>query len=379
MIRVAHVITGLGVGGAEMMLVKLLEGIDRSEFTNTVITLSSDHALASRVTAGGTPVIGLDVPKSVTGGLGALPRAIRALRSFQPDVIQTWLYHADLLGGIAGRVVGVPVLWNVQTSTIEPGGRGARTRRVARVCGAISKIVPLRIVSCSRAAIEAHAPFHYAVDRFVVIPNGTDLTAFRPDPEARASVRAELGLRDDEKVLGMFARRHPQKDHETLIEAMRLLLHDAPASRLVLCGLGLEPENESMTELFVRAGIESRVIRLGVRMDVARIMNALDLHVLSSAFGEGFPNVLGEAMACGVPCVATDVGDSRMIVGEAGRVVPPKDPSALAAAATELLTLSPDDFQALREKARARVVREFALAGSITRYENLYRRVVEGS
>jgi glycosyltransferase involved in cell wall biosynthesis len=371
MIRVSHVITGLGVGGAEMMLVKLLSGIDPKRFHSHVVSLSSALELAAGVRDMGVAVDVLDVAPTAMAVLPAVVQTRRLLRDAKPDLVQTWLYHADLVGGIAAKWLGIPVIWNVQTSTVDPKGISRRTVRVVKLCAMTSRFLPDTIVSCSRAAVDVHTALGYR-GKFRVIPNGTDVNIFRPDTDARLAVRAELNLENEVPIIGMAARFHAQKDHSNFLAAAADLVRTHPGVRFALCGLGLQPDNQKLMTMVHRFGLQDRVLLMGLRRDVHRVLNAFDIHTLSSSFGEGFPNVLGEAMATGVPCVVTDVGDSAMIVGDTGVAVPPRRPSALANGWRTLLDLAPAERAGLGMRARERVIAEFSLSASVSQYETIY-------
>lgn len=355
-----------------MMLYKLLSGTDRSRFESRVVSLSSDAPLAERIRNLHVPIAVLNVPPSLYGGATAIGRVVRLVHEYRPDVLQTWLYHADLIGGVAGKLLGRPVVWNIQTSTLDPSGISARTLRLVRFCATLSAWLPSAIVSCSHVGVDVHAGYGYTRSQFRVIPNGIDLGLFRPDPEARAAIRSELGIAEDTRVIGMVARLHPQKDHANFFEAASRLLHTHPGVVFVLCGLGLDTEDLQLVAKLRSLGLERHVHLLGLRSDVARIMSGLDIHTLSSSFGEGFPNVIGEAMASGVPCVVTNVGDSATIVGDTGRCVASRDPESLASAWRSLLDLTAAEFDTLRSKARSRIEAHFSLPASISEYEKLY-------
>ena len=357
-----------------MMLVKLLSRIDRTRFQSSVISLSSEVDLAEPIREACAEIEVLDVKPALSHAVSALSGVTRALRRSRPDVVQTWLYHADLLGGLAARRLGLPVVWNVRTSTLDPAGVGRRTSAVVSVCAWTSRFVPRVIVSCSNAAVDVHRKLGYA-DRFRVIPNGTDLEAFRPDPDARRAARAEFGLDDSTPVIGMVARFHPQKDYPNLLAAAGQLVRSHPQVRFVLCGRGLDATNVQLASLLRANGVEDHVILTGLRRDIPRLLNAFDIHTLSSSFGEGFPNVVGEAMATGVPCVVTDVGDSALIVGDTGITVPPRDPAALAQGWQRLLNMPRADLDLLRARARQRIADEFSLGSVVARYESLYEEV----
>lgn len=377
-IRIVHVITGLSAGGAERTMIAVVRGLDPSRFESQVISLSRDHTLAPALRAAGIPFTTLDARPFLSLGLGPILRVAQLLRREKPDIVQTWLFDADLVGGIAAWMTGVPVIWNIRASLSDSGWRplasSLRLRVIARVCAAMSGIVPRSIISCSRANVSRNLS-HYKQEKIRVIGNGVDVELFKPDPVARAEVRAELGVEEGTTLIGMVARFHPVKDFATFFAAVCRVIGTHPDARFVLCGQGMERENAALTRMIRSHGLEGSVLRLGFREDVARIFAALDVHLFSSR-SESFGNVLMEAMAAGVPCASTDVGEARAIVGDAGRVVPPQNAAALAAAVRELIDLPPSEMKALRERARSRVVRDFTLTSAVERYAELYEEVV---
>jgi len=379
-IKIVHVITGLSGGGAERMMINVARGLDPARFQSRVISLSRDHTFAPALDAAGIPITTLDARPLLTLGLGPLRRVAQILRREKPDVVQTWLFDADLVGGIAAWMTGVPVIWNIRASMSDSGWRplasSVRLRVVARVCAALSRVVPRNIISSSQANVRRNLR-HYQPEKIRVIGNGIDADLFKPDGVARAEVREELGVGEGTPLIGMVARFHPVKDFETFFAAAQRVIETHPEGRFLLCGQGMERENAALTRLVRAHGLDDFVLRLGFRDDVARIFAALDLHVLSSK-SESFGNVHMEAMAAGVPCVSTDVGEARAIIGDAGRIVPRGDPAALAAAIRELIGLPSAEREALRIRARERIVREFPLASVVERYAQLYEEVVRG-
>lgn len=209
----------------------------------------------------------------------------------------------------------------------------------------------------------------------IVIPNGFDLEAFRPNPEARREVRAELGIPDTSLVITHIGRFHSQKDYPNLLSAADLVAAARADVCLVLCGDGVDSSNPLLAEWTARPSLAGRFRLLGNRADVHRILAASDVAV-SASTGEGFPNAVGEAMATGIPCVATDVGDTADLVGEAGMIVPPADPQALASGILGLLARSPEDRSSLGLKARARIGNLFGLERMARRYAGVYREVL---
>lgn len=376
MIRVTHVIDGLSVGGAETMLANVVRRMDEGAFRSEVISLTDIGAVGRSIEATGTPVRALGLAPTPLRAARAL-QLPRMIRSSRPDVVQTWLYHGDLLGGIATRLAirGVPVIWGVHRSDLDAGWTKSRLAVAARLCAAISSRVPTLIVSCSDHAARSHVALGYDDSRMVVIPNGFDLGSFHPDADARQSVRYELGIPVDAPLIGMVARFDPTKDHATMLRAAARVTRSHPDAHFILCGAGVESDNTPFAALLYDGPAASNVHLMGVRRDIARIDAALDVAVLSSR-SEALPLSIGEAMASGVPCVVTDVGDAAALVGETGSVVPPGDADQLAKAIESLLERSPAERQALGTAARARIERNYEIGDIVTRYEALYREVV---
>lgn len=377
-LKVLHIITGLSTGGAEAMLVKVLSALPRSDVENTVVALGARGPMADKIEALGTPLICLNASRTLGGLLSAprsLARLICLLRSHRPDAVQCWMYHANLFGGIAARLTGrIPVVWGLRQSDLDPARTKATTRLIARLGARLSHALPTRILACADAVRRVHAAMGYDDARMVVIPNGFDAGVFRPDPDARQRVRHERGIADDARVVGFPARFDPQKDHATFFASAAKVLAADPQIVFVLCGEGMTLENTALTRLIDDAGLPATAIRLlGERRDMPSVMAAFDVVVSSSAFGEGFPNVLGEGMAAGAIPVATDSGDSRAIVDGIGFIAPPRDPAALARAIGDALGLTPDERKRRVVAGRERVMRDYAIDVIARRYLALWR------
>jgi glycosyltransferase involved in cell wall biosynthesis len=372
--RVLHVITGpLAFGGAEVMLYRLVAA-SRAEVAHEVMSLTELGPVADRIRELGVPVHALGmarnrfrIPDPVK-----VARLAAYIRRTRPDVVQTWLYHADLLGGFAARLAGAPrIVWGIHNSTLDATHSRVTTRWTAAVCAHVSRWIPHAIVSVSRTARELHVRLGYDPRKFVIIPNGFDADLLRPDPVARRAVREELGIPEGVGVIGMIARVDPQKDHPTFIRAAAFVARRRRDALFLLCGEGAAPGG-ALAGAIAADGLGARFLLLGRRDDVPRVLNALDVCTLSSAYGEAFPLVVGEAMACGVPCVVTDLGDCAHLVGDTGTVVPPRDPEALARAWEALLNLGLDGRRSLGVAARDRILANFALARITREYLSLY-------
>ena len=376
---VTHIITDVSTGGAEIMLLKLLSHIDRQLFTARVISLTSSGPIGDRLEALGIPVQVLGMRAGFPD-----PRAVvhlaSWLRSNPPALVQTWMYHADLVGGIAARLAGhPPVIWGIRNSNLYVVHSRRSTRWTVKACALLSNYLPARIVSCSETARRIHIDLGYAANKMLVIPNGFDLDLFRPDPQGRASLRQELGISPEARLVGLVGRFDPQKDHRTFIQAASKVKDRVEGVEFLLCGDGITWENAQLAGWIEERGLRNCFHLLGRREDIPRLSAALDVACSSSAYGEAFSNVLGEAMACGVPCVVTDVGDSAYIVGETGKVVPPRDPSALSGALVEMLELSPDKRLELGVEARKRTQQSFDIHAVVHDYEQLYLRTITSS
>jgi glycosyltransferase involved in cell wall biosynthesis len=374
-LRIVHLITALNVGGAEMMLYKLLSRMDRRRFASSVVSLMDTGPIGKRIEELGVPVYELGMRRG-RAALRSVATLLTLLASERPYILQTWMYHADLLGLITGQLSRVPhVVWNIRRSTGVVGASPRRTLWTAKACSRLSSW-PSVVVTNTEAGRVFHNGLGYHPRRWAVIPNGFDLDRFAPSPCARESVRAELGLAPDALLIGLVGRFDPMKDHTTFLRAAMHLEPHRQGIHFVLVGRDVVPSNTELTAMITGQEIEKRVHLLGERTDVPRLMAALDI-LCSSSCGEGFANVIGEAMACGVPCVVTDVGDSADIVGETGLVVPPRDARRLSDAWVRLIEAGEEKRQVLGQAARERVRQNYSLDGIVRVYEQLYLSLKE--
>jgi glycosyltransferase involved in cell wall biosynthesis len=369
-----HVITGVTMGGAEMMLFRLLARCDRSRFAPTVLSLLTPGAVGERIGAMGVPLLTLGMRQERPLSRAML-RLIPIARSLEPSLLQGWMYHGNLAASACALLSGrrLPVIWNVRHSLHDLGCENRLTRGFIRLGAALSSSTRA-IVYNSRLSASQHEALGYESGRTVVIPNGFDCRLFRPRPEMAQRLRHSTGIGPDRVVIGMVARYHPQKDPFTLIKATAHLARRGIDVHVLIIGTDFDAGNAPVVRAIAEAGLAERISLLGERHDIPDLVAGLDIATLPSAWGEGFPNVLGEAMACGVPCVATDIGDSAWIVGRTGIVVPPRDPDALADALARLVALGPDGRRQLGAAARARVIEHFEVDEIVGRYEALYQR-----
>src|SRR5215207_523292 len=373
--KVVRGMTGLNSGGAETMLYRLLSRTDRAVFKSEVISMTDVGPIGEKIRTLGMPVRALGMRRGVPNPLGLL-RLARWIRQNPPHVVQTWMYQADLMGGLGARLGGgMPVAWGVHNTDLDARKVSRLKVLTVRACAWSSRLLPTRIVCCSESTRNFHEEVGYAADKIIVIPNGSDLATFKPDSEARRSVREELGIREGQPLVGLAARFDPQKDHHNFVRAAAMLHARLPDVNFVLCGDGITWQNPQLTEWIDAAGVRSYFHLLGRREDMPRLTAALDVVSSASYYGEAWPLAIGEAMACGVPCVVTNIGDSALMVGETGRVVPPRKPEALAEAWHEILTMSPHERTQLGMAARRYAEKHFSLEEAVARYERLYREL----
>lgn len=372
--KVIHVIIGLNVGGAELMLQRLSEA-----FNNEV---EQEHSIISLTDLGSVGPMLRDKGVSVTAlgmqGGRDLPRVLFRLfltfRQAKPDIVQTWMYHADLIGGVVARLSGVVnVVWGIRTTDVSKGTSKA-TALIRRLCSVLSHVVPKLIICAAEASRKAHAQIGYDNSRMIVIPNGFDPEVLTASLNEREAVRMAAGFSADDLVIGSLGRYNPDKDQENFIVACALLAADYPRLKFLMVGRDLNPQNEVLVQRIKATGYSNRFVLFGERQDVAACLKAMDIFCLHSRT-EGFPNVLGEAMTIGLPCVTTDVGDAAFLIGEAGIVVKPQDSQALADGLERLVSAGETYRSDLGEKAQHRVYENFTMNCAKSRFKKVYEQM----
>jgi glycosyltransferase involved in cell wall biosynthesis len=374
-LRITHIITSLDTGGAEMMLYRLAKELKEQQYEQHIICLRPLGQIADLLIQAGIPVtsIGMNFGFPSYKNISNL---VRLIKDQKPDIVQTWMYHADLLGGIATILAGkIPIVWGIHNSTVDLKLIKFNTFLVIKFCAFLSNWLPTRIVSCSQQAREVHVRAGYKDEKFLFIPNGIDINVFHPNRSAHANLRKYLGIQDDTKIIGLIARFHPQKDIENFLKAADLINEKRPEIHFVLCGDGMTSQNLELARWVSRGHNQNTIHLLGRRLDIPWIMAGLDILALSSSFGEAFPLVLGESMASGIPCVSTDVGDSAYLIGDTGLIVAPRDPRALAGAIMEMISLPDKQIKKMGEDARLRIEQNFSLIKMVDSYLRLYEQI----
>lgn len=369
-----QIIIDLDVGGAELMLKRLVEAHCGSpRYKHTVVSLTGLGVLGPKLREAGVEVFALEM-QSMLDAPVTLARLWRLIRRTRPDVVQTWMYHADLLGGIAARLAGVrAVMWGIRTTDVRSGNSGW-TRLLMRACALLSRLVPASIVCAADAARRAHEAAGYDARRMKVVPNGFA----RPDPGlyvlSQREARLRCGLSGAGLVIGTVGRFNEAKDHQNFVRAASIVARHDPELRFLMVGRDVTPANQVLAGWIAEGGVADRFVLLGERPDVSVCLAAMDVFCLSSR-SEGFPNVLGEAMAMGVPCVTTDVGDAAVLVADTAIVVPRQNAVLLAAGIAKVLALAPPARAHMGLAGRNRIEAEFSMERTRERFEEIYEQL----
>jgi len=357
------------------MLQKVVDATRPLGYDATVVSLTSASAIGRELQENGVPVVALEG----RGGILLPHQMFRLARIFhrvQPHVVHCWMYHSNVVGYAVVRLRAEhkrPALVVSVRMALDAEDDRKISRSVIRWLDARLSPTADALVFNSQRAAEQHASLGYCMRQASVIPNFFDTEHFMPRPREAAGIRAELGC-NDAAVVGLVARFDKLKDQLTFLRAARIVVGRLPRTRFLLIGRGCNKENRQLMQWIGECGLLEQVYALGERRDMPAVQSALDVAV-NSSITEGFPNAIGEAMACAVPCVVTDVGDSRFVVGGAGIVVPPRDPGALAGAIIELIDLSPRERKNIGERGRQRVVTEFSKTSVLGKFTNLYDKV----
>lgn len=368
--RVLHLITGLSTGGAQRALHNLLEGGLGHKYDSAVLSLQDEGSMGSRIRELQVPVHQLHMRRNIPT-LGTVMRLRQIVRQLQPDVIQGWMYHGNLSACLAAHLApnNPSVVWNIRHSLYDLKAEKPLTRHVIRANRLLSANPQGIIYNSSLSRIQ-HEAFGFQSSKASLIPNGFDLQQLQAKQETGAAVRHELSLPLNAIVIGHVARFHPMKDHASFLKAAVRVAQEHPLVRILLVGREVSLQNPALAGI-VPPRLVDRFVFMGERNDAHRLIQAMDSFCLSS-WSEAFPNVLGEAMACGIPCVTTDVGDSGDIVQDTGMIVPASDTDSLAVALETMIRKSPQERRTLGRAARARVENHYSLDAVVERYSDLY-------
>ena len=371
-----HIIVGLDVGGAETMLNRLVES-DLTSIPNiVVVSLTSTGVLGQSLRARGVRVYALGMSSALHFPV-TLWRLVRLIRHYQPTIVQTWMYHADLLGGLAARLAGQRnIVWGIHHTSLEVSDSPV-TVLVMKACALLSRWVPQKITCVAEAARQAHVAAGYDASRMVVIPNGFDFLQFTATTEQRVLLRRVCQLAEGDVVVGCVGRFHPDKGQDNFVKAAAIVARSHQDVKFLLVGRGCDANNAKLINWLNEYGLQDRFVLLGERSDVAVCLAAMDVFCMPSRT-EGFPIALGEAMTMGLPCVATDVGDTSLLAGGTVVLVPAQDEQALAGGLLGVISLPKAQRYQMGQRAKVRVIGEFSIDKALARFNAVYQEIVSG-
>lgn len=374
-IKIVHIITGLDPGGAEKNLFNLLASQDALVRKSEVISLKNGGSVGESIRELGIPVHSLDINARFPNPVKFL-RLINILRASDPDIVHTWMYHANLIGGLAAKLAGKSsIIWGIRQDLSEMSWVKPATLLVIKMGTKLSASVPRFIVLNSMKAVDSHSKIGFEKKKFIFIPNGVNTNTFAPDKAKRKAVRKELELKEDDLLIGFFARYHPIKDHQLFLRAAEIALKRMPNIHFILCGTGIQKENSTLSFQLKSMGLQKSVHLLGLRNDIPRLLNALDIYT-NNSISEGFPSVVAEAMSTALPCVVVDVGDVARLVGETGKVLANRDPYEISNAWIDILKKTKKERIAIGQAARHRIVNKYNNQMMLDSYEQLYQDLV---
>ena len=358
-----------------MMLWQLLSRLPRQQWDPIVVSLRAEGGMRPRFERSGIRVLSPDMNPARPNPL-AWWRLTRILQDLQPEILQGWMYHANVAAAWCSKYTpSARLYFSIHNSIYNLQDEKLLTAWIIKRGAALSSRTE-KVIYCAESTAAQHEAIGYAKRRSIVIHNGFDTDSFKPNTEAKRLLRSELQIGSDAVMLGLIARFDAHKDHENFFAAARLIADNIPRARFVLAGKGIDSSNAILSHLITRHALQEHVCLLGERSDVPRIMAGLDV-LLSSSSSEALPSVVGEAMACEVPCAVTDVGDSKLLVGSFGQVSPARDPKALAAGALKICALPGEQRKTLGEACRAHIVRNFSISTMVHSYSGLYAAETE--
>ncbi|SDX79240.1 glycosyltransferase [Salimicrobium album] len=366
--KVIHIITGLGSGGAENMLYKLVKYSNRSLYHHEVISLVSEGVMEKRIKAEGITVHSINLSKKNL--FRSLLKVREICKNF--DIINTWLYHADFFGFIVAKILlsNKKLIWNIRHSNLDKHANKSLTLKIMKMNSLLSRYVNC-ITFNSNEALLNHVKVGYAEEKSLVIPNGFELDKFKFNQEDRMKVRKGLSLHENDKVFITVGRWHVQKDYHTLMKALHELKLKKVEFKFLMVGTNLENSNKELVALITKYNLINDVFLLGRRNDIPALLSAADVYV-SSSIGESFSNAIGEAMASELHCVVTDVGDSKMMIGETGKIVNPRDHFNMA---LELMYfINRPEIERNRD-ARERVIERYEVQSVVNRLDGNFSKI----
>jgi glycosyltransferase involved in cell wall biosynthesis len=368
---IVHIITSLDIGGAETMLKKLVIERKKTGENDIVVCLKKNGVIAAELNSNGIEVYFLKI-NSIISLIYGVFKLNHILKEKKPSLVQTWLYHSDLIGGLISWLNRIPVVWNIRQTKFNSNAN-LFTIFVMRICAYLSYFIPQKIICAANASLITHKKFGYDKSKLFVIPNGFTISNTRPIQDV-FQLKRRLGITDEEFVIGSIGRYHTDKDYLNLINAAQIVLTKYPNLKFVLIGKNLDKSNMQLKQYLEERNIEKKFLLLGQIENVDKYFYIFDIYCIHSK-SEGFPNVLGEAMLMKLPCIVTDVGDCRYILKDNGIVVPPENSDLLAEGITHFVNMPVNQRKNLGIRSYLRIKDEFMLTDVVKKYNDLYNSI----
>ena len=365
-----HIITSLNIGGAESMLHRLIKFKPELIDSTIVVSLTDDGKIGLMLKDMGVTVISLEMHNWFSI-LSVIFKLKKIIQKEKPKIIHTWMYHANLLGGIAALMANNKnIIWSIRRSNLKYS-ESISTFFVMKIGALLSNIIPRKIVSVAESGVKNHEKYGYKKNKMIVIPNGFDLIKLKRDLLQRKIIRRKLDIFDDQLIIGSVGRFHDSKDYESLVASAPAVIRKFKNIKYMLIGRDIDSKNFTLMNWIAKTGYSSHFLLLGEINDVAKYMSAMDIFCLSS-ITEGFPNVVGEAMSMALPCVVTDVGDIKKLVGDTAIIVEPSNKQMLSQGLCEMLSHNTVKRNKIGLKGRQKVEGEFPLSLICKKYYDLY-------
>ena len=375
--KTLHIITGLDVGGAETVLKRLIEFDIANRDDIVVVSLTSLGVIGEILRGQGVTVQALNMSSSPLGFFTALWQLRKLIRHYQPQIVQTWMYHSDLLGGLAAYLAGQRnIVWNIRIAEVPNNNK--LTIAIMRVSALLSHWLPKKIVCVAEAAKQAHIGYGYDATRMVVIPNGLNFSDFTSSITQITALNQYCRFTESDTVIGWVGRYHPDKGQENFVKAAEIVVASYPKAKFLLVGRDCDASNEQLMAWLTERNLQQYFVLLGERSDIPVCLAIMDIFCMPSS-NEGFPNVLAEAMAMGLPCVSTDVGDAAMILDDTGVIVPKENTEALASALLQVIALPDKQRDQMGQRAKERVMREFSIEKAQAYFSAVYHQILENT
>lgn len=360
-LKVIHLIPSLDRGGAEMSLIKLVKNTNEI-LDHEIMTFSQKGSMSCELEEIGIPVHTLNFKK--TGYIKSIYIFYKFLKSNKFNIMQTWMYHADLFGLISAKLAGInSIFWNVRCSTVYINDKSIKKQLVLRTNAFLSKYV-CGIITNAHINKEVHIKYGYHNKNWSVIPNAFDTDKFCPSKDIYNKKRHELAISSDEILIGFMARFDEFKDHETFLKVIEKLSIENKKIKGILVGRGIK--NAKITNNYKKK-LNDSLILIDEVCDTSTFYKIMDVHLLTST-SEGFPNVIGEAMSTGVPCVATNCGDCAEIIGDTGYISKAKDIQSIVNNIKKIIQEKSEKSEA----ARVRIINNYSINIMCNNYHRIY-------